>query len=696
MAISYVPSPLDTSGIVLGPELQALLECLAKNTHDVWARGRLDESWCYGKRRDDKTKRHPCLVPYSQLDDSEKAYDRHTAEEALKAILKLGFSITPPQGGTPETTGSGSELPFPISDSFDYEQSDALWREHVSEVWKCHPAWYRDFGNLLLKKDEALFAYDVLTEACRIVEDPAWADRLRLRRAFAMAEVGAAAEAVHLLRKPVVGDMEIQERWETLGRLNKDLSEPAVGRELSLYRRRSAECYEAGYKNALEEGNFPSAYYCAINVATLGLLQGRKKECREWTGRVRRICSCLADSSPKDFWLQATLGEASLLEHDLETALAFYHSAVALAGDDVRAVRSMAKQALRIAKCYGIGSEEVASWFHLHTDVCVVGPEHASQWSQKQVPPLGNIYASLTGAEDIERIGKLISRGAKELHLVLPFSRERFQEGLPTHLEKPFAQLLSRAATLEYIMQTPGNSADNVCDFARIASVGKAMLRSMDGFPLSLVTERDGRFLVSRSEDMDSAVSQCRSYPVPNGESFNYLPLLFADVKGFSKLENLQLESFVQAFWKLVGEIRTDLPDDILQAQTAGDGLFMAFRRIDAAAAFGLTLADRVREENWESHGLPRGISIRISLDCGPCSSYPNPVSRNRCFCGAVVNRAARIEPVTPPGKVYVSDAFVYTCLALGLQDYAFSYVGRTTLPKGFGVLPLFHLRKAN
>jgi hypothetical protein len=90
---TYTPKPLDTSAVVLPAELRDLLERLAENTHDVWAAQRIKDGWSYGPQRDDATKQHPCLVPYADLPEAEKEYDRQTAGETLKAILLLGFVI---------------------------------------------------------------------------------------------------------------------------------------------------------------------------------------------------------------------------------------------------------------------------------------------------------------------------------------------------------------------------------------------------------------------------------------------------------------------------------------------------------------------------------------------------------------------------------------------------------------------------
>ena len=89
----YIPQPIDTSAIQLPQELNPLVEQMAKNVHEVWAAGRIADGWTYGEKRDDEAKTHPCLVPYEELPESEKEYDRHTAISTLKFILAQGFII---------------------------------------------------------------------------------------------------------------------------------------------------------------------------------------------------------------------------------------------------------------------------------------------------------------------------------------------------------------------------------------------------------------------------------------------------------------------------------------------------------------------------------------------------------------------------------------------------------------------------
>jgi len=92
----YKPKPIDTSEVKLSDEILDLTELLAENTHDVWAQQRISDGWKWGVKRDDAGKEHPNLVPYEELTEPEKDYDRKMVILTLKAILALGYRIEKP------------------------------------------------------------------------------------------------------------------------------------------------------------------------------------------------------------------------------------------------------------------------------------------------------------------------------------------------------------------------------------------------------------------------------------------------------------------------------------------------------------------------------------------------------------------------------------------------------------------------
>ncbi|MBN2557630.1 MAG: Ryanodine receptor Ryr [Clostridia bacterium] len=91
--MKYHPEPIDTSGITLPEELSEILEVLSENMHEIWAKARIEDGWSHGPRRSDKQLHSQLLVPYEDLPESEKKYDRAIVENLLKTLFKLGFDI---------------------------------------------------------------------------------------------------------------------------------------------------------------------------------------------------------------------------------------------------------------------------------------------------------------------------------------------------------------------------------------------------------------------------------------------------------------------------------------------------------------------------------------------------------------------------------------------------------------------------
>lgn len=89
----YEPQPVNLESVELTDDLQELQEAIAENAHEVWAAARMKEGWTYGPERDDARKKHPDLIPYSSLPDSEKEYDRQMAFDTIKLVKKLGFDL---------------------------------------------------------------------------------------------------------------------------------------------------------------------------------------------------------------------------------------------------------------------------------------------------------------------------------------------------------------------------------------------------------------------------------------------------------------------------------------------------------------------------------------------------------------------------------------------------------------------------
>lgn len=97
MSNPYIPHPIDTGDVQLSDKLLALAETLAENTHENWSAERMQQGWSYGPQRNDALRQTPCLLPYDELPESEKVFDRNTAMETIRLLIKLGWTLTPPQ-----------------------------------------------------------------------------------------------------------------------------------------------------------------------------------------------------------------------------------------------------------------------------------------------------------------------------------------------------------------------------------------------------------------------------------------------------------------------------------------------------------------------------------------------------------------------------------------------------------------------
>lgn len=89
----YIPEPIETKDVELSDDLKSLSEDLAKHVHEVWAKGRIAQGWTHGPVRNDELKQTPCLVPYEELTEEERDYDRNTSQETLRFLIKQGYKI---------------------------------------------------------------------------------------------------------------------------------------------------------------------------------------------------------------------------------------------------------------------------------------------------------------------------------------------------------------------------------------------------------------------------------------------------------------------------------------------------------------------------------------------------------------------------------------------------------------------------
>lgn len=168
--------------------------------------------------------------------------------------------------------------------------------------------------------------------------------------------------------------------------------------------------------------------------------------------------------------------------------------------------------------------------------------------------------------------------------------------------------------------------------------------------------------------------------------------MLFADMVGFSKMEEPQSPAFFMHFLQEIAGVVGNCATPPEFCNTWGDGLFVVFKEVDDAAEFALRLRDSIAQRHWENVGLPSDLGVRIGIHTGPVFESHDPVIGRTNYFGTHVNRAARIEPVTDPGQVFCSEAVAAVLAARG-GAFTADYVDHRDLAKGYDHVPLYRLR---
>jgi len=448
--LDYKPKPIDTLTLALTPKIAQLSEMLARNAHENWAKLRIAEGWHFGPQRDDRQKEHPDLVPYEQLPESERQYDRQTAMESIKALLAMGYTIQPPEGPrissdtpSPESgSGLASVLQLLRDDSQpDLGRLQALWRTHDPEGWSVSPEQYRLLGERILKLGEPLVAYDVVAEGMK-----SFPQDLRLRQllALALARSGAAEPANKVLEQLYQDGHRDEETLGLLARTYKDLAgEEADVSKTRQHMRRAYELYAQGYETS-------GGYWSGINAATLALLLGDRESAVALARLVKEQCRQrlrgVAEGSGERYWLISTLAEAALLLGDWPEAENWYRQAVELGRGDWGNLQSTRHNARLLMQSLAPGEDggRLEQLFRFPSVVVFTG--HMVDRDDRTVPrfpsrlePLvkdaireclsklnaGFGYASGACGSDI-LFHEVMSERKGESHVILPYEKERF------------------------------------------------------------------------------------------------------------------------------------------------------------------------------------------------------------------------------------------------------------------------------
>jgi class 3 adenylate cyclase len=553
---------------------------------------------------------------------------------------------------------------------------------------------------------------------------------------LALARTGATEEATRRFEEYGLDGVVDEDVSALRARLAKDVALSATGIERARLAAQAATLYHAIFTRT-------RGYYPAINAATLWLVAGYAARSRELAGSVLELVAGSGDS----YYTVATEAEAHLLRGETRAAEAALERTAAAHDGDYGALASTRRQLRLICDLLSIDPvllDPLAGPAVVHFCGHRVGAARFSPGSEGDVAKrveeavratrIGYAYGSLASGADILWAEAILAAGG-ELHVVLPFARDEFVAWSvgpagPAWVQR-FEHCLDAAASVRYATDEAFLGDDVLFRYGSELAMGLALLRAryLDadvrqlavwdggaangaaGTAIDIATWQRGGHAVTvvsphRAVDTVSAPASSpddRVVPgqthAPATESAGNRPgrvvraLLFGDTRGFSTLTDEQLPVFSERFLGAFAEVLARHEDKVWHRNTWGDALYVVLTDAICAAACALELQEAVAAIDLPSVGLPAHLALRLGGHLGPVFPIHDPVVDAGAFMGSHVSRTARIEPVTPPGAVYVTEAFAAALVLAGCGRFTCDYVGHMPLAKDYGRLRMYRLR---
>lgn len=611
----------------------------------------------------------------------------------------------------------------------------AIWRVR-DERWQRSASLHRILAETVIRLGEPLLAYDIVREG--LLWRP---DDLQLRGllGLALAKSGATDRAIAVLEKLRKEGSATVQTLGILARAYKDLADRATDHPTSQRRNlvRAADTYLAAF-------HLKGDYWTGINAATTALLLNRREIAQRLANQLKRECTQrLKLASKERYWLEATIGEASLILRDWSEAIKWYRQAAEHGSGRVGDLQSTRRNARLIVRYWHSDQPELEAVLQLPSVVIFSGhmidrPKHGGTRFPKQlesavadrirgkldVLQAGLGYSSAACGSDILFLEAMLARRA-EVTIVLPtdaalFKRESVDVAGPAGRWGERFDRVLKAASRVIVASTTSNANSTLFGYANDLLLGMGMIRArqLDSKPIGLAVwnglrgDGEGGTAAAVKTWRQRGIPVEVINPLASGRdrqvrprppvkknprrsragSVKVMALLFADAVGFSKLTEPQIPLFVKHALGGIARLAAASPD-IAAKNTWGDGVFFVFRTAEAAADFALRLAQSITSRQWKGIALPETLSMRVALHAGPVYEFYDPILGHRSFGGTHVSRAARLEPITPPGQVYASEAFACLALAQGVEIFAFDYTGQTPMAKDFGTFPTYHVR---
>ena len=582
-------------------------------------------------------------------------------------------------------------------------------------------------------------AYDLAMAALRACPGDT---KLAHRAVLSLANAGASELALETFNALGLSAGTNTDIGSLLGRLHKDraFAETDSARRRALFGEARA-IYEGVYAQAVASGD-PEAYYPAINAATLALLAGDAEAARVLAQSVLRLLrarlDALDDAAADRYWLLASELEAFLVVGDVEAARRLIGPVIAASGDDHAGLASTKRQLDRIVGAKGLdpvllNAFEPATIIH-YVGHMIAPPGKAGRFPAPLEPlikdkieqalhglRIGAAYGSLASGADILFAEALIRRGVA-LNIVLPFAIDDFleQSVLPAGngWAMRFKRCLKAAKTVRYATEDRFLGDDHLFAYCSGLAMGLGRLYARHlGAPVRQLAVWDGQstggvagtsadILTWQSAGLAQTIIPCGVEAVPAQVESHGRPsvalgrrdtraMLFGDIHGFSKLTDAQLPPFTTVVMGALARVAREFQDDIAFINTWGDGIFAVFPDAGRAAACALEMQRAMAGLDLAAAGLPGHLGLRLGGHLGPIYELTDPITGNPNYYGAHVSRAARIEPITPEGCIYVTETFAAVLALHNARQFSCDYVGYTKMAKKYGRLRMFLLRHA-
>ena len=589
-----------------------------------------------------------------------------------------------------------------------------------SDLPKRSPAEWLELVRSAERGGELLAAADLAERGLAEHPGDVW---LAHRAVLALARAGSTEEAARRFDAYGLGGREEEDVAALRARIAKDIALAAPGRERTREAARSAQLYGAIFART-------GGYYPGVNAATLSLLAGDPAGAR---ARAADVLEGLAHGADESYYAAATEAEAQLLLDHQDAARAAVARAATLHGGDYGAVATTRRQ-LRLV-CAAVGVDDAllsalagpaVAHFCGHR---IAAPGTDGRFPAEQETfvahaiaseldrrPVGIAYGSLASGADILWAEALLERGS-ELNVQLPFAREEFERtsvaSSGAQWVERFERCLTSATSVRYATDDAFLGDDVLYRYGSELSMGLALLRAgfldADVRQLAVWDGGPAHGAAGTAIDVDTWAGSGHPTTViavggagahedspaavepPPGRVVR--ALLFGDIKGFSRLRDEQLPHFAEAVLGAFAAVLVRHPD-VEVSNTWGDGLFAVLANVESAADCALELQAAMGGLDLEAAGLPPDLSLRLGAHLGPVFPVHDPVRDARTYMGSHVSRTARIEPVTPPRAVYVTEPFAAALLLAGRDDLACDYVGHMPAAKDYGRLRMHRLRR--